>query len=768
MTDYAVLSKRIPRTDAWEKVTGKGKFAEDIILPGMLYGKILRSPHAHARIISIDTSEALKLPGVKAIITGSDFGSFRYGMTPTTRDETPLARGKVRYIGEEVAAVVAIDMDVAEEAVRLIKVEYEPLPAVFDPEEAMQPGAPLIHEDHPGNISVSFNTNFGDIDKAFADSYYIREDEFYSQTNLHGFIEPHSILAEYDPSGRIKVWPSKQSPYFLYRNLSNAFDVPLSKVRVIQPIIGGGFGGKNGSYALDFCAVMLSKKTGRPVKITLDQEEIITAARRRHAFRGKLRIGVDREGKIQAYDVRVVLDGGAGTGIGPTTLALTHYFMYLPYVVPNIRYEGYRVYTNKPISVAQRGNGILQIRYAAEVQLDKVAEALNIDPLEIRLRNAVKPGHVTVNKMNVNSCGFIESLHQAAEAINWREINKQPVKDFGKFNGRYLSGVGIAGNAHSSGCRIRGHNSCSAVIKLHEDGTVSLIHGATDSGQGAETVLAMITAEVLGIEVQDVQVSRVDTELTPVDPGSYGSRVSSTAGNAVLIAANDCKRQMAEIAGEILSVDPDKLNFRNGQVFLEGAPVKSISFRRLSQKVTSHGAGRTIIGKGSWGQDIEPINFDTGEGDVSASYSFGTQAAEVEVDTWTGKIRVVKMVVAHDLGFCANPLGVEGQHEGSIYQGIGHALFEECSMEDGRTINPSFTDYTLATFKDMPPVMESINIETNEPTGAFGMKESGEGTTVSTVPAIVNAIHNATGIWFHEMPITPEKVLNALRERGEG
>jgi 4-hydroxybenzoyl-CoA reductase alpha subunit len=764
MSEYAVLGKRLPRIDGPVKAAGTARFTDDLVLPGMLHGKILRSPHAHARILSIDTTRAERLLGVRAVIVGEDFGDYRYGLRPDTRDEYPLARGKVRYLGEEVAAVAAVDEDTALAALDLIHVEYEVLPAVTDPEEALREDAPRLHEDKPGNISVHMKTSFGDVDEAFRQADYIREDRFYSQSVLHGYLEPNAALALWEAPNRITIWASKQSPYFLYRNLANCFKVPLSHVRLIQPYIGGGFGGKNGGYPVDFCTVLLSKKTGRPVKIALTMEEVLAAHRRRHPMIVWLKTGVRKDGTILAHDCRIIADGGAGSGVGPTTIANAFAFMNLPYVVPNVRYDAYRVYTNRPISVAQRGNGIQQIRFAADVQLEMIIDDLGLDPVEVRRKNGAYVGYRTANGMNVKSCGLEETITEAVKAANW-EVEYRPWREKAHEPlGRIARGLGIACNSFESGARLTGHNCCTAVIKVHEDGTASLLTGSTDAGQGSETVLAMITAEILGIRLEDVFVPQTDSTVTPVDPGSFGSRVSSTAGNAVKIAALDAKNQLLKVAAELLAVAVDDIEFRDRQVFVKAAPEKSMRFRDLARKTVAWGSGTTVIGQGSWGQNIEPKNFDTGEGDSGGAYSFGTQAAWVEVDTETGKVSVQRMVVAHDLGFALNPLAVEGQHEGSIAGGVGHTIYEHCVENNGQNLTPNLTAYGLPTVYDLPEAMISLSIESNDPVGAFGAKESGEGTQVSTIPAIVNAIHNAIGVWITDLPVTPEKVLKALRE----
>lgn len=765
MTAYSVLGKRLPRVDGPVKAAGTARFTDDLSLPGMLRGRILRSPHAHARIVNIDISAAEKLPGVRSVIVGTDFGDYKFGLRKDMRDEYPMARGKVRYLGEEVAAVAAMDLDTAEEALSLIKVEYEPLEAVTDPTEAMVEGAPLVHENKPGNISVHMKTEFGDVEDAFRQADYVREDTFYSQSVLHGYLEPNTALAIWEAPNRITIWASKQSPYFLYRNLANCFHVPLSNVRLIQPYIGGGFGGKNGGYPVDFITVMLAKKTGRPVKTTLTQEEVLSAHRRRHPMKVWLKTGVKKDGTLLAHDCRIIADGGAGTGIGPSTIANSFSFMNLPYVVPNVRFEAFRVFTNRPISVAQRGNGIQQVRYAADVQLEMIAEDLDLDPVAIRRENAAYSGYRTPNGMNVRSCGLQDSISQAMKAANW-DTEYRPWKEKqGRPLARIAKGLGMACNSYESGARLTGHNCCTAVTKIHEDGTVSLLIGSTDSGQGAETVLAMITAELLGIALEDVFVPQTDSAVTPIDPGSFGSRVSSTAGNAVKIAVLDAKKQLLNVASELLKCPKEDIELRDRKVFVKNSPDHVMRFRDLARKAVAWGSGTTVIGKGSWGQTIEPKNFETGEGDSAGSYSFGTQAAWVEVDTETGQVHVRKMIVAHDLGFALNPLSVEGQHEGSIAGGIGHTIFEHCVERDGQTMNPNFTGYGLPTVYDLPEEMVSLSIESIDPVGAFGAKESGEGTQVSTIPAIVNAIHNAVGVWIKDLPVTPEKVLKALKEK---
>jgi CO/xanthine dehydrogenase Mo-binding subunit len=550
MAEFSVIGKRLPRVDAREKVTGEAKYAADYSLPNMLWCKLLRSPYPHARILFIDTSKAERLPGVKAVVTAKDFGGWTWGWMPATRDEPPLAVDKVRYMAEAVAGVAAIDEDTAEEACQLIRVDYEELPGVFEPEEAMRESAPKVHDYVKNNISVEYHWNFGDVEKAFAESYIVREDRFRTSRATHGYLEPPAILAYYDPTGYITVWASKQSPYFHYRHLAACFKLPLSKVRVIQPFIGGGFGGtKNDSLAGDFCAVLLSKITGKPVKYVESMEEELITSRRRHSMIVYSKMGAKKDGTLTAIHHQVVADGGGYTAVGPLSLYLAGFATTLPYRLPNFKYDAYRVFTNNPIGAAMRGHGITHTRFAAEIQMGMIAEEVGIDPVEMRMRNAIdnpKPGTIyeTINKVTLKTCGLKEAIQKVTEDPIWRDRNKTPRKE-----GNISWGVGLSGTSYLGGARQMGHQACAAIVRVCEDGTVNLITGATDCGQGSDTVLCMIAAEELGIKLEDVTIKRVDTAYTPVDPGSYGSRVTILAGQATQKAAREAKRQLLEAAG---------------------------------------------------------------------------------------------------------------------------------------------------------------------------------------------------------------------------
>lgn len=766
MKAYNVIGKRVPRVDGREKVLGQAKYAADYSLPGMLSCKILRSPYAHAKILNIDTSKAERLPGVKAVITAKDFNGWTWGFMATTRDEPPLAMDKVRYYMEGVAGVAAMDEDTAEEACSLIRVDYEELPAVFDPEEAMKEGAPIIHAYRPNNVSVEYHWNFGDVEKAFAESYLVREDKFRTSRATKGYLEPPASLAWYDPSGSITVWAAKQSPYFHYRHLAACFGLPLSKIRVIQPFIGGGFGGtKNDSVAGDFCAVMASKKTGKPVKFVYSQEEELTVSKRRHSMTVHAKMGMTKDGLITGVQTRVVADGGGYTAVSPLTMYLTGCATPLPYKLPHYKHDAYRAFTNNPICAAMRGHGVTHTRFALEILMEMMAEELGIGPVEIRMRNAIdnpKPGEIyrTVNDMTLKTCGIKEAIQTLVKDSLWAEKDKTP-----KQKGSVSYGVGMAATSYLGGARQLGHQSCAATVRICEDGTVNLITGATDCGQGSDTVLAMIAAEELGVRLEDIDFKRVDTAYTPVDAGSYGSRVTVLAGQAVQIAAADAKKQLLDILASAWKVRPEDIEIANAVVSLKSNPARQISFEQLAKIACYSGSGAVIIGKGYSSYGIEPLDFEKGRGNSGTSFSFTAQTTRAGVDMETGHVTVTDFVIAHDCGRPLNPIGAESQNEGGAVQGMGQAIYEDFIMDRGRTLNPTFLDYKMPRSTDVPDI-KIIDIVTDDPDGPFGAKEVSEGSHVSAPPSVIAAIHDATGVWFKEQPVTPEKIVKALKEKG--
>ena len=757
--DFSVLGQPLPRVDAYDKVTGKAEYVEDLVLPNMLYGKILRSPHAHAGILNIDTSEAESLPGVKAVITGKDIPKKKYGSDPRFADEYALAVDKVRYIGDDVAAVAAVSEEIAEEALRLIKVEYDVLPAVFSTEEAMKPGAPLVHEDSENNISSETHMDPGDVKKGFQDAEYIREDTFRSQPTAHSPLEPHAVLARFDETGKLTVWGNKQIPFYIRRLLSYTLAIPESKVRVIKPYIGGGFGGKGEMFALDVCAAFMSRMTGRPVKIIYTREESLVSTRRRHEMKITLKTGMKKDGTILATQGKVVSETGAYNSTGPLATYLATTFLNLPYKIPHVKVDSYVVYTNLPPSGPQRGHGVLQMRYAADCHLDLIAKELDIDPLEIRLKNAVSKGYKTANNMNVKGCGFSECLQQAAEKIKWKE-RKGKLPPY--------RGIGLAGMGYLSGCNLVPHTGASAIVHVHVDGAVTLLTGAAEIGQGSDTYLSQIVAEELGVPLEDLRVTSGDTEVTPYDPGTFGSRVATMSGNAARSAGRDAMRQILEVVAEEMEANVEDLVARDRQIFVKGSPEKSISFKKALRACQYRDRPMPVVGNGFYSAPVGVPDWFTAMDDPAPTYSFGAQIALVEVDPEMGEVKVLEMVNAHDVGIMINPMAVEGQLQGSIHMGLGHVLYEEMVMKDGMVMNPNLLEYKIASPLEMPLVYGIAVESESDDVGPYGAKECGEGTEVSTLPAIVNAIYDATGIMFKELPITKERVLSALKKRDRG
>ena len=756
-----VVGTRVPMLDAALKAKGAALFTDDLVLPGMLFGKILRSHLPHARILHIDTSKAEKLPGVKGVVTGRDIPDRQYGIVPMAKDEYALAKDKVRYIGDDVAAVCAIDPEIAEEAIELIDVDYEELPAVYDPLESIKEGAPVIHEGVANNTSFGINKEFGDVTRAFAESDAVFEDRFYSQAVNHAPLEPHAALAQFDPlNGQLTLWSSTQIPFFLRRNLSNTLQIPESKVRVIKPKVGGGFGQKIDMFAKDFCAAWFAIQLGKPVKFVYDREEVFISTRQRHPMYITVKTGVKKDGTIMGQKFQAHADGGAYNSTAPTMIALSCFFLMIPYHVPNLIYEGYHIYTNKPVGGAMRGHGIPQARFAVERQLDMIADRIGVDPAEIRLKNSIHAGELHSAGFVINTCGFSESVTKAAEAIGWQEKRgKLPL-------GR---GVGLAGASFPSGVSNMSHISSGAVVQLGRDGAVNVLSGAADIGQGAETVISQIVAEELGVSIEDIRITAADTGITPLDPGTFGSGVTVRAGNAARLAAIAARNKLFEFLAGKLEANLSDLMARDRKIFVKGSPEQGMTFSAALKAYQYADLPMPIVGRGSWmAPASEPTTLFNEDGNFAPNYSFMTQAAEVEVDLLTGRVKLVKMVTAHDCGTPINPMLVEGQLEGSVVGGMGQALYEDVIVENGQVMNPSFLDYGFPTFLEMPEI-EAIEVETDDPIGPFGAKEAGEGTQLSPAPAIVNAVYDAIGVDFMELPLTPEKILDAIeaqREKG--
>jgi 4-hydroxybenzoyl-CoA reductase subunit alpha len=753
MDRFSVVGKREPMLDAIEKATGQARYTDDLTLPSMLYGKILRSPLAHAKVLHVDVSQALKVTGVKGAISGIDIPKQQYGIVPFAKDEYALAIDKVRYIGDDVAAVVATSLEAAEEAVSRIRVDYEELPAVFDPFEAMKPGAPVIHDRFPTNVSATIRKHWGDVDRAFAESDFIFEDTYESQAVNHAPLEPHAALASVDPSGKLTVWSNTQIPFFLRRNLSSILDIPESNLRIIKPKVGGGFGQKLDLFAKDFCAAFFAMRTKRPVKFVYEREEVFICTRQRHPIHITVKTGMKKDGTIHGQQLRMIADGGAYNSTAPLMLTCGTYQTVLPYHIGSILFEGFHVYTNKPVGGAMRGHGANTPRFAVDAQLDAIAEKLDIDPLELRLKNAFHANEPHFAKIIVRSCGFADNLKKAAEGIGWKE--KRGKLPFGR-------GVGLAGSSFASGIANMSHISSGAMVKIERDGSVTFLTGAADIGQGAETVISQIVAEELGVALQDIRVTAADTEITPLDPGTFGSGVTMRAGNAARLAAQAAKEKLFKAVAKKLEANSEDLEARDHRIFVKGSPEWGVSFQEAIKIYQYTDCPMPIIGRGSWSPPVvEPTTLLKEDGNFSPAYSFMAMAAEVEVDTKTGRINVLKTVASHDCGRAINPMLVEGQLEGSVVGGMGQVLYEDVITERGQVLNPSFLDYGIPTASESPAIA-TCEVETDDPVGPFGAKESGEGTQIAPAPAIINAIYDAIGVRFKSLPVTPQKVLEAL------
>ncbi|MGD0489136.1 MAG: xanthine dehydrogenase family protein molybdopterin-binding subunit [Syntrophorhabdales bacterium] len=757
-SEYSVVGRGVPRVDGWAKVTGDAIYSADVYLKGMLRGKILRSPHPHARIVHIDTSRARRLTGVRAVVTGADTPGVKYAQRMKTKvpDKAPLAIDKVRYIGDEVAAVAADDVDVAEEALDLIRVDYDVLPAVYDPFEAMKPGAPQIHEHAPGNIAWSRLFQWGRlVDELLEECEVVVEDSFKTQGQVHAYMEPNCSVATWDQNGNVTVWATTQGPHTHKEEIVIALGLPENKVRVITPNLGGGFGGKRHVVEPSIAAILLSKMSGRPVKIEYTRVEEFTAARHRHPMNIKLRIGAKKNGRLIFFDAQNIVDNGAYNDSGPSITLYAGHALTTNYRVEGVRYDPKLVYTNTAYGGAYRGYGNLQMRFALESMLDILAERLEMDSAELRMMNAVEENDVLVCKSRVTSCGLRECIDEVVRSSNWSEKRKN---SSGK-----LRGVGIS--CHEYVCGVRWHyphDSSSAHVRIDEDGSVKLFTGTVDIGQGSDTTLCQIVAEVLGVDMSQINIYKADTELTPLDLGTYGSRVTFIAGNATKIAATEARNQLAEVIAEELDTSPESIEFRNNRVQKAGAPETGFSFREAA-KLALNKKGLTIMGRGSYDPPSDIVDFDKGEGKFNATYSFGAQIAEVEVDPVTGRVNLEKIYSAVDCGFAINPLSLEGQCHGSISHAQGMALFERPLFHDGKVLTPSFLDYHIPTSMETPDV-DNIFVETIDPDGPYGAKGVCEGYQVPTAPAIINAIYNATGVRIKELPVNPEEVLRGLAE----
>jgi len=755
-----VVGKSWTKVDGMAKVKGETVFADDLFLPRMLFCKILRSEHPHALIKHVDVRPALERPGVVAAITGQDL-SIKFGILPVSQDEEALCVEKVRMVGDPVAAVAALDEESAEAALEDILVEYEPLPPIMSIEEALEEQAVQIHEyAQEGNIHKLVSLEFGDVEAGFASADHIREDLFYYEGSNHLPMEQHAAVAQYGADGRLTLWSSTQTPHYVHRALAKVLELPASRIRVIATPVGGGFGGKTDPFAHEIVVGKLAMLTGRPVKATLTREEVFYAHRGRHPVLMWVKTGMTRDGSITAMHFRSYLDGGAYGSYGVASTYYTGALQTITYPIQHYKFEGLRVFTNKPPCGPKRGHGTPQPRFAVEVQLDKLAEDLDLDPAELRLRHLMPPKSKSVNHLTITSIGLRECLEKVVEASGFlqRRGKLPPGKGLGLACGAYLSGAGLPvywNKMPHSGVQ----------IKIDRGGGVTVFCGSIDIGQGSNSVLAAIVAEELGIRMGRVIVVTADTDLTPVDLGSYSSRVTLMTGNAAIAAAKPLREMILAAAGEQLELTPDALGMAEDRVFLTEDPAQGLSFDEAVQLAEAKFGTLGSVGSYTPPRRGGPYK-GSGVG-PSPAYSYTACVAEVTCDLETGQYRVDKLWLAHDVGRAINPRLVIGQIEGSAYMGLGEAMMEEQVFRRGLHKIPSMLDYKSPTTLETPEI-ETFLIETLDPEGPYGAKEAGQGPLLPVAPALANAVYNATGVRVDEVPITPQKVLKGLQEKARG
>lgn len=755
---FSVIGKPLPKIDAMAKCAGETLYADDLSFSRMIYAKLLRSPHPHARLRSISTERAAGLDGVYAVITGKDLPE-KFGIMPSTQDEEALAVEKVRYVGDPVAAVAASSETLAEKALELIDVDYEVLKPVLSIEEALTEVDNRIHSwNRYANVQKAVSLEFGDMEKGFEGADHIYEDTFFFQGNTHLPMEQYCTIAFSGPDGKLSVWSSTQTPHYLHRTLSKVLGLPMSRIRVVATPVGGGFGGKSDPFSHELSVAKLSMTTGRPVKITLTREESFYVHRGRHPVKMWIKTGVKNDGTLQAMHFRSFLDGGGYSSYGLASVYYTGALQTVTYKLPAYKFEGARVFTNKPPCGPKRGHGTPQPRFAVEVQLDEIAEKLGIDPIDLRLKQLVEPNSETVNGLRISTTGLRECIEKVAAKAEWKKKFRQ--LPFGR-------GIGFAASAYISGAGLPIYwnemPQSGVQIKLDRGGGITIFCGSTDIGQGSDSILAFAVAEEFGVDPADVRVVTADTDLTPVDLGSYSSRVTVMTGNATIQACGKLKEMLYQVAGEVLEVPSDDLEMAEGQVRSISYPARGISFVECVQKAEAKFG--TLGATGSYSPPKHPANYKGSGVGPTTAYSFSTSIVELACDGETGDIKIDKVWIAHDCGRVFNPLLVEGQTEGSVYMALGEVLMEEqVFRKSGLHKIPSMLEYKSPTTLETPEI-ETILVETNDPEGPYGAKEAGQGPLLPVIPAVANAVYDAVGVRIHEIPITGDKILRALEGR---
>jgi len=766
--EFAVIGRPLPKVDAWAKVVGETRYADDLFLPRMAYGKLLRSANAHARIRSIDTSRARALSGVFAVVTAADLPRVKFGILPVSQDEEALCAEKVRMVGDAVAAVAAVDEETAEQACRLIEVDYEPLPALMSIFDSLAHPEVRIHEYGDGpNVHKNVALQFGDVDTAFNSADLVREDVFFFEGNNHLPMEQHAAVAHWASDGKLTLWSSTQTPHYVHRVLAKVLDTPAAHIRVIATPVGGGFGGKTDPFSHEIVACQLSKLTGRPVKIALTREEVFYTHRGRHPVLMWIKTGFTKQGDITGCHLRTWLDGGAYGSYGAASTFYTGVINPVTYKMPVYKFEAARIFTNKPPCGPKRGHGTPQPRFALECQLDKAAEQLGLDPAEMRRRIVADPFTKTANHLTVTTIGLGECIDKVVEASGWRDkrarygISARPTQ--AKQRSPKKRGLGIACSAYLTGAGTAIYWNdmphSGVVARADRSGGVTVLCGATDIGQGSDSLLAYLTAGGLGIATEDVHVHPADTSLTPVDLGSYSSRVTLMCGMAAIQAAERLRDTICKAVAQKLEVSPASLVARERKIGVADDWDRAVPFARAVELgEAQHGV---LAFPGSYAPPKRAGKYKGGGVGPSPCYSYSACVVELTVDEETGTVDLENVWIGHDVGRALNPLLVEGQVEGSVYMGIGEALMEEQVFRKNLHKNPSMLEYKSPTTLETPEI-HTILVETDDPEGPFGAKEAGQGPLLPVIPAIANAIHHALGIRIDEVPITPDKILKAI------
>ncbi len=764
-TPTRIVGRPFTKVDGAAKVTGQTKFADDVVLPRMLHCKLLRSKIAHARIASIDVSKALAAPGVAAIATGKDL-PVPFGILPVSQDEHALCTDRVRYVGDPVAAVAAVSEDAAFDALDLIEVRYEPLPPVGTIDEGLAPTDDPMHDyGDSANIHKLVAMDFGDVEGGFARADRVYENLYFYEGNTHLPLEQHAAVADFGPDGKLTLWSSTQTPHYVHRALAKVLGMPAARVRVIATPNGGGFGGKSDVFNHEIVVAHLSRATGRPVKICLTREEVFYCHRGRHPTLMQVRTGVRKDGSITALHFKTILDGGAYGSYGVASTYYTGALQTVTYRVPTYRFEGARVFTNKPPCGPKRGHGTPQPRFALEVELDRIAEDLGIDPAAIRRDHLHPANTLTANFLRVGSIGLGACIDKVVAASGWKKRRgKLPAgRGLGLACSSYLCGAGLPiywNTMPQSGVQ----------LKVDRGGGVTVFCGSTEIGQGSDTILAAIVAEILGIEPLDIRIVTGDTDLTPVDLGSYSSRVTLMTGNAAIQAAERAKEMIVAAAAAKLEIPAGRVLLAGGRVFDFADPDRGMTFPEAA--VAAESEFGTLGTVGHYKPPPSAGRYRGAGVGPSPAYSYSAAVVEVDVDPSTGIYTVPKIWIAHDVGKCINAALVMGQVEGSVYMGLGEAMMEEMAYRtdaNGNVVHkfPSLLEYKSPTTKEMPEV-DTFLVEDPDPNGPFGAKEVGQGPLLPIPPAVANAVYDAVGVRVDEIPVTPEKILAALKAKAQG